>query len=164
MALMIDRNAPGKEVSEAQLAYKGIQPLIKAKKYELAIMALEKLATAYPDFAVAYNDLGVLYYDRGDKDKSVVNFEKALELQPDNLVMKKNLANYYHIEQERLEEAMQLYLEILQKKPEDIETLLAVADVCISVERINDAKSFYNRVLEIEPWNSKAWQILQAIK
>jgi tetratricopeptide (TPR) repeat protein len=164
MPLMIDKTTPAEETSEAQLAYKGIQPLIKAKKYDLAIMVLEKFVEKYPDFALAQNDLGVLNFNQGNKEKALAYFEKAAALAPDNINIQKNLADYYHVELNRSEEAMQIYLEVLKRNPEDIETLLAIGNVCISVERLAEAKSFYNRVLEIEPWNSKAWQTLQAIK
>jgi tetratricopeptide (TPR) repeat protein len=164
MALMIGKDTPAKEVDDAQLAYQGIQLLIKAKKNDLAIMALEKLVEKYHDFALAHNDLGVLYFNQGDKDEALIHYKKAAESQPDNITIKKNLANFYHIEKNQFEEAMQIYLDILKVQPEDIETLLAIGDVCIAVERLSEAKSFYNRVLEIEPWNSKAWQVLQAIK
>lgn len=164
MALMIDKPTTVAETSEAQLAYKGVQPLIKAKKYDLAIMALEKVVEKYPDFAPAHNDLAVLNYNQGDKEKALSYYEKAAALDPDNVTIQKNLADYYHVELNRTEEAMQLYINVLKKNPEDIETLLAIGNVCIAAEKLTEAKTFYNRVLEIEPWNSKAWQTLQAIK
>ena len=164
MALMVGKEPPMKEINEADLAYQGIQPLVKAKKDDLAIMALEKLLERYPDFALAHNDLGVLYFNQGEKDKAFDHYRKAAEIQPDNITIQKNLANFYHIEKQQFQEAMELYLKILKMDPEDIETLLAIGDICIAVEEIDKAKTFYNRVLEIEPWNSKAWQVLQAIK
>ena len=164
MALMVGKDTPMKDINEADLAYQGIQPLIKAKKDDLAIMALEKLLEKYPDFALAHNDLGVLYFNQGDKDKAFGHYQKAAEFQPDNITIQKNLANFYHMEKQQYQEAMEIYLKILKMNPEDIETLLAIGDICIAVEELDKAKTFYNRVLEIEPWNSKAWQVLQAIK
>jgi tetratricopeptide (TPR) repeat protein len=161
---MIDKTTPMAETGEAQLAYQGVQLLIKAKKYDLAIMALEKVVERYPDFAPAQNDLGVLNYNQDHKEKALTYYEKAAALDPDNIVFQKNLADYYHVELNRTEEAMQIYLDVLKRNPEDIETLLAIGNICITAERLAEAKSFYNRVLEIEPWNSKAWQTLQAIK
>jgi tetratricopeptide (TPR) repeat protein len=164
MALMIKREGPLMSATDEEMAYKGIQPLIKAKKYDLAIMALEKLIEKYPDFALAHNDLGVLHYNNGQKEKALSHHEKAFELQPDNITIQKNLANYYHIELGKLEEAMQIYLKILNHNPEDVEILLAIADICITIEKLDLAKGFYNKVLEIEPWNSKAWKTLQSFK
>lgn len=164
MALMIKDSDLEKSADEAKMAYTGIQQLIKSKRFDLAIMALEKLTEVYPDFGLAYNDLGVLYFNHKDKEKALAYYEKAAALLPDNITIQKNLANFYHYEQGRLEDAMQMYLNVLKQQPEDIETLLAIGDVCIAIEKLDEAKSFYNRVLEIEPWNSKAWQTLQAIK
>ncbi len=164
MALMINKDITPRVLSDEEKAYQVIQPLIKGKKFDLAIMALEKLMEAYPDFALGHNDLAVLYYNSGKKEKSLSHYEKAAELKPDNMTFQKNLADFYQIEEGRLGDAMEIYIKVLQVNPEDVETLLAIGNICLRSNHTDEAKNFFNRVLEIEPWNSKAWQSIQALK
>jgi tetratricopeptide (TPR) repeat protein len=56
----------------------------------------------------------------------------------------------------QLEKAMQIYVRILEKCPEDIEALMAIGYVCETVNKADDAREFYHRVIEIEPWNTEA--------
>jgi tetratricopeptide (TPR) repeat protein len=164
MALMINKDNTPRALSDEENAYQIIQRFIKAKKFDLAIIALEKLIEAYPDFAVGHNDLAVLYYNQGQKEKSLNHHEKSAELNPDNITFQKNLADFYQIEQGRLGDAMVIYLKILTANPEDVETLLAIGNISLRIGHTDEAKGFFNRVLEIEPWNSKAWQTIQALK
>ena len=52
-----------------------------------------------------------------------------------------------------MEEAMELYVKVLDINPKDIEALLTLGSICVSLEKSGDAKFFYERVLELEPWN-----------
>jgi len=40
--------------------------------------------------------------------------------------------------------------------PTDIETLLILGYISVSLEKFDDAEVFYNRVLELESWNIDA--------
>jgi tetratricopeptide (TPR) repeat protein len=121
-----------------------------------AINDLGKYVTAEPDNANAHNDLGVLYFEAGDKDKTLAAYERAVQLEPSDHTYLKNLADFYLIEQSRTEEAMKLYLRVLEDNPQDIESLLASGMVSASLGQVDDATIFYNRVIEIEPWNEIA--------
>jgi tetratricopeptide (TPR) repeat protein len=151
-------------VENYQKMYQGIQPLLNSSNPEAAIAALKNLVDAFPDFAQAHNDLGVLTYQAGDKQTALAHYEKAAQLDPGNITFKKNLADFYYVEQQRIEEALQLYVDVLAIEPEDIETLLMTGHICIAMERFDDAEVFYNRVLEIEPWNTDASEILQKLQ
>ena len=144
--------------------YQGIQPLLNSSNPEAAIAALKNLVDAFPDFAQAHNDLGVLTYQAGDKQTALAHYEKAAQLDPGNITFKKNLADFYYVEQQRVEEALQLYVDVLAIEPEDVETLLMTGHICIAVQQFDDAEVFYKRVLEIEPWNADASEILQKLQ
>ena len=47
---------------------------------------------------------------------------------------------------------MELYVKVLEANPTDIEVLLILGTIRVSLEKPDDAKFFYERVLEIEPW------------
>jgi hypothetical protein len=52
----------------------------------------------------------------------------------------------------------------LEGNPTDVETLVTIGDVCVSLGKNEDARVFYNRVLELEPWNLGAQEKLDAIE
>jgi tetratricopeptide (TPR) repeat protein len=154
----------GTDVDNYVKMYQGIQQLLNSSKPEDAIVALKNLVDAFPDFAQAHNDLGVLYYRAGDKQTALGHYEQAVQLEPGNITFKKNLADFYYVEQGRVEDALKLYVDVLAIQPEDIETLLITGHICVALQRFDDAEVFYNRVLEIEPWNADAREILEKLQ
>jgi tetratricopeptide (TPR) repeat protein len=124
---------------------------------------LEKLVAHDPGNAMAYNDLGVLYYSSGQKEKAVGCYERAVELAPDQINYKKNLADFYLMEQSRIEEAMKIYVAVLENNPQDVESILAVGLVCAAMHNFPEARGFYQRALEIEPWNENAKHALDLL-
>lgn len=141
------------------------QAKAKASEGDLhgAIDDLGKYVTAAPDNANAHNDLGVLCFEAGDKDKALEAYEQAVQLAPHDHTYLKNLADFYLIEQSRTEEAMKLYLRVLEDNPQDIESLIAGGLVCTSLGQVEDAKMFYHRVIEIEPGNEIAQNALNGL-
>jgi Flp pilus assembly protein TadD len=125
-----------------------------------AIDDLKQYVAGAPDNASAHNDLGVLYFEAGDKSKALASYEQAVQLDPTDHTYRKNLADFYLIEQGRAEEAMKLYLGVLEENPQDIESLIASGMLCVSLGQREDAKIFYRRVIEIEPWNEIAQSAL----
>jgi cytochrome c-type biogenesis protein CcmH/NrfG len=63
-----------------------------------------------------------------------------------------------------VEDALKLYVDVLAIEPEDVETLLITGHICVSLHKFDDAKVFYNRVLEIEPWNKDVRQNLETLE
>jgi len=124
---------------------------------------LEELVLRYPHYAVAHNDLGVLYQQEGDFAQARRHQEEALRLQPDNLTFQKNLADLLYIACGETEEAMKLYVKILGSTPRDIETLKAISQICLETGQIDNARSFLENILIVEPWNSDARESLNAI-
>jgi len=57
---------------------------IERSDLQMAIVVLKANVAAYPLSANVYDSLGEAYLEYGDKDSSVVNYKKALEIEPDN--------------------------------------------------------------------------------
>ena len=127
-------------------------------------MDLNDLLAAYPESAVAHNDLGVLYYRKGDKTRCLNHYEQACALKPEHQNFKKNLADFYYIELGKIKEALKMYLEILKDNPKDLETLIITGHICLSIEQFDDAKVFYERVLEIDPLHPEAKRNIKQLK
>jgi tetratricopeptide (TPR) repeat protein len=147
-----------------QEMYQQAQALRETSDVQAVIDALENLLKTYPDFALAHNDLGVLYYNAGDKQKALKHYESAVQLETSNIIFKKNLADYYYVEQNRVEDALKLYTDVLATNPKDVETLIITGHICVALHQFDDAKVFYSRILEIEPWNADARQNLENLE
>ncbi len=144
--------------------YEKVQPLVEQGDHRGACEQLEKLVVAYPGYALAHNDLGVLYYQAGNKEKSLAAYERAVELEPHNITFKKNLADFKCVELKQIEAAVKIYNEILAVKPDDLETLLAIGQVCAMLGQKEDAVHFLNQALDVEPWNAEIRQLLEAVE
>ena len=55
-----------------------------------AIYRWERATQMDPTYAAAYNNLAVAYEHEGDLDKARTAYEKAIELEPDNALIKQN--------------------------------------------------------------------------
>jgi tetratricopeptide (TPR) repeat protein len=146
-----------------ELAYQRCQELVSNGQIELAITGLETLISRYSDFALAHNDLGVLYYQQGDKKRSLESYEQAVTLNPNNPNYQKNLADYYLTEQGEIEKALKIYLSVLNENPEDIDTLMVAGHICVAIGNSEAARTFYDRVLDVEPWNLEASERLESL-
>lgn len=129
-----------------------------------AAAILEKLVMQYDDNALGHNDLGVLRYQLGDKEGARRAYERAVELQPANANFRKNLADLYFTDFGMTDEAIRIYLELFREQPRDIETLAGLGHICATISRPEEAKSFYRRALEIEPWNIDTRNALQELE
>ena len=115
---------------------------------------MEELTRNNCNNALFHNDLGVLRYRCGDVEGARCAYERSVELQPTNRNYRKNLADLYFAELGMADDAIRIYLELFQQEPRDIETLSSLGKISVAVGRPNEAKSFFRRALEIEPWNA----------
>ena len=151
-------------MTECEDKYREIQEMIAKERHEDAIVALEQLVAENGDHAAAHYDLGNLYYASGQMDKSLLHYEKTVMLEPENPGYLKNLADLLYSESKETDRALLLYDKILSIRPEDIQTLMITGHLCVSLERFDDALGYYNRILDIEPWNDEAQQFADRIQ
>lgn len=147
-------------VESPERLYQTAQGLINSEKKEEGIRALKILLESYPDYAVAHNDLGTLYFNNGNRDKAFEHYKKAAELEPNNPVFQKNLADFYYAVLGQVEDSLEHYAMALSSNPADVDTLLMLGHISVSLEKFDEATNFYNDVLKIEPLNKDARQML----
>lgn len=148
-------------VKSAQELYHEALALVQAEKLPEAKAVLETLLLSTPSHALAYNDLGVISYRLGDLASAERHYQKAAELEPANANYQKNMADLYFSELGRTDDAIHIYLDLMKKYPRDVEVMINLGHICTSVGHSEEAKSFYRRALEIEPWNKEAREALQ---
>lgn len=137
--------------------------LIQQGKNREALSILQQLLAYHPKYAVAHNDLAILLQQEGNITEAKKHHEKALQLQPDNLTFKKNLADFLYLACDDPESALQHYVDILRHSPKDVDTLTALSRICIENNQTEDAKTFLRSILSVEPWNQEARQALSTL-
>ena len=148
---------------DPETVYQRCQDLVGRGRADDAIAGLEALIAQHPDFALAHNDLGVLYFQQGDKARCLPSYERAVSLDPANTNYQKNLADFYLAEQGEVEKALEIYLAVLNDNPEDIDALMVAGHICSALGKGDSARTFYDRVLDVEPWNLEASERLEQL-
>lgn len=144
-------------------AYANAMALLNQGNEEGAVRELERLVQDHPSHSLAHNDLGVLYQRRGDIQTSRHHHELAVRHDPGNPTYKKNLAGLYFSELGMTDEAIYLLTEILRSSPDDVETLIGLARIALTVGRPEEAATFLRKVVELEPWNGDARELLDRL-
>ncbi|HEY3308065.1 MAG TPA: tetratricopeptide repeat protein [Desulfuromonadaceae bacterium] len=144
--------------------YREAVSLANTDKVNEAIKLLEKVLTLDVSHALAHNDLGVLYQKSGEPQKSRHHHEEAVRFQPANKIYQKNLADLLYVEFYEFEEALSIYVRLQAKMPQDIEILKAIASICQTVGKEDDARFFLDRVLTLQPWDREAQEMLKAME
>ena len=148
----------------AEELYEKAQALVAQGDLDAAARELETILKDSPDFPLAHNDLAVIYYQNGNKDQALYHYERAAALAPKNSTFQKNLADFYFVEGRNIDGAVAIYLELLQKEPRNIETLMNLGTICTMLDRPEEAKSFYSKVTQLEPWNRDARECLTTLR
>jgi GT2 family glycosyltransferase/ADP-heptose:LPS heptosyltransferase/Tfp pilus assembly protein PilF len=151
------------QCASQELLYRQAQDLIKSGKLEDAQKQLESLIEIAPDHSIALNDLGFLSYQRGEKEKAKFFYEKAVEKSPENITALKNLADFIFVEEKNASRAIGIYLRILKIYPKDLETLMSLANIAVSLGKPEDAMVFLNRLVALDPGNAPAQKMIEAI-
>lgn len=140
--------------------YQEARALAEGGRVAEAIRELERIVAVDPQHTLAHNDLGVLYAAGGDVERALHHAQAAVQTGPENLVARKNLADLYHAKLHEPEQAMSHYLEILRRAPADVDTLLAIGSLCVTLDRAEDARSFFSAVLKHQPDHAVARELL----
>jgi len=130
--------------------------LARRGQTDRALHLLETLLSTCSDHAAAHNDLGNLYCLLQKPDEALRHLERAVQLAPQNTGFIRDLADAHLADAGNLEQALSLYNKALALKPDDIETLLRIGNVCAAEGLHNDARFFYDKVLAIEPCHAAA--------
>ncbi|GAB4296965.1 MAG: hypothetical protein Fur0034_06550 [Desulfuromonadia bacterium] len=133
-------------------------------KSEEALKLLETAVAQHPDSAVAWNDLGVVAAACGDMERGYAAHRKGVELDPQNPTFLKNLADISLVRSGNADEAIRIYLELFKWSPRDLDVLTSLGHISQLIGRPDEARRFYRRALEIEPWNRDVRGALEMLR
>ena len=152
------------KLNEVRALNKKGENLFAKGEFDDALTNFQKAYNIDPNDAEINNNLGVIYCHQGDHKKASEYYKKAISLQPENVTFKKNLAEIKYVILGQAQEALQIYVNILQTHPDDIEVLLGLGKICIDLEKFDDARVFFNRVIELDPLNVEGQYGLNQLK
>ena len=164
LRLRLAEPAPCEVEESAEERYEKAQALVAQGNLDAAASELQGILRSYPDFPLAHNDLAVISYQNGAKDEALFHYEKAAALAPENSTFQKNLADFYFVEGHDIDGAVAIYLKLLQKEPKNIETLMNLGRICTILDQPEEARSFYAKVTQLEPWNRDARECLSTLR
>lgn len=124
-------------------------------KHREAIRDLQMLAKAVPEDASAQYDLGVTFDLARDPASALFQYDLALKLDPGFFAAALN-RGYVLTALDRLEEALQNNLDLVQRFPGVPEAYYNLAEVLIALRRPEEALAACDRALAIRPDYAKA--------
>ena len=125
---------------------------IQAKNYQFAIEKCNKLIKKFPNNAYLYN-LGGLALQQHQYIKASLNyFQKAIELDPQNIAAKNNLANSYKV-LGKFDISEKLYKEVLIMNPNYLKSINNYANLKQSFNDYENAIDLYKKALKVDPKN-----------
>jgi len=129
---------------------------------DVAITSIRRVLKVNPDNAIAYNLSGLIAGEAGNLENAKKLFQAAIEKDNSFLDARRNYAEILLMGDE-FSEGVQCLMDILEQYPEDIMTLLRMAELNIEANRIEEAVALAKKVLEIDPTHEVATKIIQSL-
>lgn len=127
-----------------------------------AVRLLERAIAAQPDFADAHFNLGNAYCAQKDFAKAKSSFERALRIQREFPSALKNLG-FVHERLGEYEQAIAAYRRAADLDKTDAGVRINLANACLAVDNIEEAKSSFLRAVRLAPKNTAGWLGLRHI-
>ena len=126
-----------------------LQNYLRAKDYKTVVNGCEKLIKSFPNNPFLFNLLALAFHGNGNYLIAIDRFKKALDLDPNFLPAKNNIANSYKAIGE-FEKAEFYYKNILDINPNYIQALNNYANLKTLVFDYKSAIELYKKALEID--------------
>lgn len=157
------------------LLYKLGNLYIHYDNYPTAIEYFQKATKLLPDYAQAYRNLGLAYSLNNQQDKAIDNYIIAIVLDENDYKAYFNLGNAYttkcpfkgglleFFKEGNCKEAITAYETAIKLKPEYIKAYANLAHLYQQKGKIDQAKEYYKKALEIDPENAIIKENLDAL-
>jgi len=131
--------------------YHKAKKLVENDKIAEALDLMENYIPESINKARLHNDIGVLAYRTYNYEKAFHHYKKAVEIEPQDTVYKKNLADFIYFIKNDAHSALKIYISLLKSNPADTEILFAIGRISTDMGHTEDADTFFGRILEIDP-------------
>ena len=142
---------------------------LRAKQFDQALSAVDRLQTKQPDKPLPHNLRGTVLLGKGDRTAARASFEKALSVDPTFFPAAANLAQL-DLADKKTDAAKKHFTDLLAKDPKNVQALVALAQV---TGRTGGSQDEVTRLLKqaqeanpaaVEPLLALAQQMVQAGK
>ncbi|NWF97705.1 MAG: tetratricopeptide repeat protein [Nitrospirae bacterium] len=106
-----------------------------------------------------YLQIAALLLDKGEVDKSIIYYQKVLDIEPVNKQAILGLSELYE-RTGNLNKAVEYIKEAVSLFPDDTDILIRATEICIVNNMYDDAVEYLQKTLEKEPSNIKARRLL----
>ncbi|MGD9580137.1 MAG: tetratricopeptide repeat protein [Vampirovibrionia bacterium] len=140
-----------------------VSPKKKDAIIESVISNYKKTIKLDPSFAPAYYGLGLVLLEKKDNKEANINFEKAVQLNPD--IESYHLA--YALTCDRLDNeecAAKQYADVIDLNPENVEATVLLANIYYKNKQYENARELFDMVLKVDPENDIAKLALKDIE
>ena len=148
---------------QARAAFDEGNAHIEAGQTVMAISRLHAATMLNPHFGEAHNDLGVMLMQSSETATAEVHFKMAVKIDPGDEAATSNLAAAF-VDLGLVEEAIKIYLEFLERKPDNINSLNWLAAVADETGSGAMAEKYARRILEIDASHAEAREILARLE
>ena len=126
-----------------------LQNYLRAEDFKTVVYGCEKLIKKNPDNPFLFNLLALALHGNGNYLMAIDKFKRALDLDPNFLPAKNNLANSYKAI-ENFEKAEFFYKNVLKSKPNYIQALNNYANLKTMMFDYSSAINLYEKALKID--------------
>ena len=152
--------------AKAQTAKKSKKQML-ARAESVTALVFDKLKTAKlkptKEHAPLYNNLGMIWIERKDLARALVNFEKAVELDPALLSAHLNIGSIA-LRYRDFKRARTHYESVLKSEPSHVEALEAVGHAQAGKLEAKEAVATFEKVLKLQPKNARVVMALAVVQ
>lgn len=123
--------------------------------YDDAIVILHRALEMDPNFVATYTRMGLVYSEADQRSEAIDSFKKALEMDPKNLPAQLGLGEVYS-KMTRNDLAVAEFLKAETLQPENKEILFKIALEYWYDQKLNEASTYYKKILAIDPEYTQA--------
>ena len=127
-----------------------IKTLAAQGRIDEALAQVVSLVMDEPGFVEGHNGMAVLYHSKGQLDAAFSAISRAIAIEPENANVQRNHAAI-EMARGRPAAAARALEGILSKNPQDGEALALAGDVAMITSSFDDAISFYETALRVNP-------------
>lgn len=117
---------------------------LRTTQNDKALGALASLERKEPNNPILHNLRGHVYSAKGDLAQARKHWEKSLEVSPTYLLAATNLARI-DIKDKKIDSAKKRYLNVLEKDPNNIDAMIALADIAVYEKHKTDNLKWLER-------------------
>ncbi|MCJ7812368.1 tetratricopeptide repeat protein, partial [bacterium] len=150
------------EIDSTDLETKGYLGVLYLRKqdYEKAITYLEEVVTKSDPTSTVYSqavsNLAICYDIKGQSDKAIEIYKKALEISPNDKDLLFNMARL-HAQQKNYEQAIEYFQRVLEQAPDDVDAIVDIGYCYNQLEKFTEAIPYLEKAVELDPNNTSAW-------